>query len=224
MKRRTLDIIFAGGGLLVAGLLAVLGFALATQYAFATDYVRGELAAQKITFASADKLTEQEKTWKAGSTCLVTYAGQTMTTGKQAECYAKYFIAEHMDTSAKNAGLSGETYATLGPIRTALGAEVAAAKQKGDNDAAAAAQKRLDAATSLRGTLQTGETLRGLLLTTYGFSVLGDMAGLAASIMYALALIMFGLSVAGFIHALVTPKDAVVFGELRQRKTVAVTA
>ena len=223
MKRRTLDIIFAAGGLLVAGLLAVLGFAMATQYAFATEYVTGELAAQKITFATADKLSEEEKTWKPGSTCLVTYAGQAMTTGAQAECYAKYFIAKHMDTSAKNAGFPGETYATLGPIRTDLSAQVAAAKAKGDTDAAAAAQKKLDAATSLRSTMQTGETLRGLLLTTYGFSVLGQMAGLAANLVYALAVVMAGLSVAGFVHAMFTPKEEIAFGGVI-RKAVAATA
>src|SRR6266511_4049176 len=90
MKRKTLDRIFAGGGLLVAALLAALGFALGGQYAFAVDYVKGELGAQKITFTAADKLTDVEKNWKPGSTCLVTYAGQPLETGPQAECFAKY--------------------------------------------------------------------------------------------------------------------------------------
>lgn len=217
VKRRTLDIILAGGGLLVAVLLAVLGFALFTQYSFAQDYVKEELSAQKITFATADKLTDAEKNWKAGSVCLVTYAGQQMQTGPQAECYAKYYLAEHMDASAKNAGFPGATYATLGAIRTGLTADVAAAKAKGDTTAAADAQKKLDAATSLRTTMQTGETLRGLLLTVYGFSVLGDKAGLAAEILYGLAGIMFVLSAAGFVHAFVTPKEKVVFSPTGER-------
>ena len=72
MKRRTLDTIFVGGGLLVAALLVVLGFALAGEQAFATTYVKEELGAQKITFATADKLTDAEKNWKPGSSCLVT--------------------------------------------------------------------------------------------------------------------------------------------------------
>jgi hypothetical protein len=216
MKRRTLDLILAGGGLMVAALLAVLGFAMATQYNFATNYVKEELSAQKITFATADKLTVEEKTWKPGSESLVTYAGQPLETGRQAEAYAKYYIAKHMDASATNAGFPGATYATLGPIRTELSAQVAAAKAKGDTAAAADAQKKLDAATSLRATMQTGETLRGLLLTVYGFSVMGEMAGLASNLLYGLAAIMFALAAAGFVHAFVTPKEKTVFTPARE--------
>jgi hypothetical protein len=214
MKRRTLDIIISGGGLMVAALLAVLAFAVATQYAFATDYVRTELGSQKIVFATADKLTDHEKTWAAGSTCLVEYAGQPLDSGAKAECYAKYYIRAHMTKSATDAGWPGATYATLGTIRSDLTAQVAAAKQKGDTAGAADLQKRVDAATSLRSTMQTGETLSGLLLTTYGFSVLGDMAGLASSVLYALAAVMLVVSIAGFIHALVTPKDEVFLGSV----------
>jgi hypothetical protein len=211
VKRRTLDIIFSGGGLMVAVLLAALGMAVASQYTFATDYVKEELSAQKITFATADNLTDSETSWKAGSVCLVTYAGQQMQTGPQAECYAKYFLAEHMDAAAKTAGFPGATYATLGAIRTDLTAQVTAAKAKGDTTAATDAQKKLDTATSLRTTMQTGETLRGLLLTVYGFSAIGDKAGLAANILYVLAALMATLSVAGFVHAFVTPKEKIVF-------------
>ena len=216
MKRRTLDITLAGGGLMVAVLLAALGFAMATQYSFATNYVKEELGAQKITFATADKLTVEEKTWKPGSESLVTYAGQPLETGRQAETYAKYYIAKHMDAAAKAAGFDGATYATLGTIRTDLSAQIAAAKAKGDTAAAADAQKKLDAPTSLRSTMQTGETLRGLLLTVYGFSVMGDMAGLAANLLYGLAAVMALLSIAGFIHAFVTPKEKVVFAPIGQ--------
>ena len=211
MKRRTLDIIFAGGGLLVAVILVGLGFALLTQYTFAQDYVKEELSAQKIVFATADKLTPEETTWKAGSACLVTYAGQTMETGPQAECYAKYYLAKHMDASAKNAGFPGATYATLGGIRTDLSAQITAAKAKSDTTGAADLQKKLDSATSLRTTMQTGETLRGLLLTVYGFSAIGEKAGLAANIIFGLAGLMAVLSVAGFVHAFMTPKEKVLF-------------
>jgi len=58
--------------------------------------------------------------------------------------------------------------------------------------------------------MQTGETLRGLLLTTYGFSIFGDKAALAANVLYALAGLMLVLSIAGFVHAFVTPKEKVV--------------
>lgn len=211
MRRRTLDLILAGGGLLVAVILVALGFAMATQYSFAQGYVKEELAAQKITFTAADKLTDVEKNWKPGSACLTTYGGELLQTGAQAECYAKYYIAVHMDTSAKNAGFPGATYATLGGIRAGLSADIAAAKARGDTAAAADTQKKLDAATSLRTSMQTGETLRGLLLTVYGFSVLGDMAGLASNLLFALAAIMLALSAAGFVHAFVTPNERTIF-------------
>lgn len=214
MKRRTLDIIFAAGGIVFAAILAVLGYFVFSQYQFAQDYVKNELGAQKITFAQASALTDAEKNWQAGSVCLTTYAGQQMTTGAQAECYAKYFIREHMKTAAETAGFPGATYATLGSIRTDLTAQVTAAKAKGDVNAANDAQKKLDAATSLRTTLQTGETLSGMLLTVYGFSVIGSVAGLASYAIFALAALMAALSVAGFVHAYVTPKETVVFGPI----------
>ena len=224
MKRRTLDLILSGGGLMVAALLVALAFAAGTQYSFATSYVKEELSAQKITFATADKLTDEEKTWKAGSASLVTYAGQPLETGPQAEVYAKYYIAKHMDAAAKAAGFDGATYATLGAIRTGLSADIAALKAKGDTAAAADLQKKLDAATSLRTTMQTGETLRGLLLTVYGFSVLGDMAGLASNLLYGLAAIMFALAAAGFVHAFITPKEKAVFTSARESVRTAIPA
>jgi len=216
MKRRTLDLFFASGGLVVAVLLAILGLGIQTQYQFATDYAATELASQKITFTAADKLTDEEKTWKDGSVCLVNFAGQMMTTGAQAECYAKYYIALHMENSAKNAGFPGATYATLGATRTDLSAQIAAAKAKGDTTGAADLQKKLDSATSLRTTMQTGETLRGLLLTVYGFSVIGEKAGFAANLIFGLAVLMVILSVGGLIHALVVPQTEVVFGGKRE--------
>lgn len=219
MKRRTLDFIFSGGGLLLAILLLILGFVMADQASFAEDYVKEQLSEQRITFAEADKLTEEETSWKEGSKCLTEYAGKLMTTGKQAECYGNFYIAMHMRNSAANAAVDGEkmgwddeTYATMGGIRSAAQAELAAAKEKGDKEAEALAQKKVDAATSLRSTFQTGETLRGLLLTSYGFSIFGEKAALAATVCYIIGGLLIILSVAGFIHAFMTPPDKAVLG------------
>jgi len=224
VKRRTLDIILAAGGLMVAVLVLAIGYALFTQATFAQNYVKEELSAQKITFTPAANLSAEEKNWKAGSSCLVTYGGQLMETGPQAECYAKYYIALHMETSAVNAGFPGATYATLGATGTDLKAQVAAAKTKGDTTAATDLQKKVDAAASLRTTMQTGETLRGLLLTVYGFSVLGSAAELAGYLLFGLAAVMFLLSLAGFVHAFVTPKDKVVFAPVGTPVTIPVPA
>src|SRR5690349_1953706 len=161
MSRRTLDFVLSGGGAVLAILLLIVGLLLQYEANYGHDYVREQLTDQKITFTPADKLTDQEKTWKPGSACLVDNGGKLMENGGQAECYANYYIALHLEEAASSAGYPGETYATLGPIQTNLKNQVAAANQKGDSAAAASAQKQLDTVSSLRSTAQTGETLRG---------------------------------------------------------------
>lgn len=210
MTRRTLDIIFAAGGVVFALLFLVLALLLRNEYNFAQNYVHDQLGQQKITFTAAEKLTDEEKNWKPGSQCLIDNAGKQMFTGKQAECYANYYIDLHLETAAKTAGYEGATYATIGTVQTDLRAQIADAKAKNDATGAADLQKKLDAATSLRTTQQTGETLRGLLLTSYGFSIFGDKAGQVMAVMFGLAALMVLLSVAGFVHAFVTPRDKVV--------------
>ncbi len=212
MSRRTLDIVLATGGALFAVLILVLGLVARNQANFAKDYVKEQLGEQKITFATADKVTEEEKAWKSGSSCLTTYAGQAMETGPQAECYANYYIAMHMARSAKTAGFEGETYATIGTVQTGLRAQLTEAKNAKDDAKAAEIQKKLDSATSLRETQFKGETLRGLLLTTYGFSIFGERAALAGTLCLGIAALAILVSAAGFVHAFMTPKEKMVLG------------
>jgi hypothetical protein len=197
MKRRTLDIVFSVGGVFVALLLAVLGLVLQNQSNFAKSYVHDQLTAQKITFTPVAGLADNEKQ----AACLVANAGQPLTTGKQAECYANKYIALHL--SEVN---NGKTYSqTSTDARTARAAATKA--QQGNDPNAAALDKT---ATALEGQVQTlfrGETLRGLLLTSYGFSIFGERAMQAAWVCFAVALVLFLASIAGFIHAFVTPKD-----------------
>ena len=227
MSRKALDLVFSAGGAVLALIMLVLGFVLADQAAFADDYVKDELGAQRITFATQEELDKDKAAnpdnavteWKAESSCLVENAGKALETGKQAECYGKYYIGMHMSRSAKNqkfstpikvtiagkeetlATMEGQTYATIGTIRTALAADQKALADKGDKAAADLRQKDVDAAASLRTTMQTGETLKGLLLTSYGFSIFGEKAGLAANVAYAAAAVLFIVAIAGFVHA-----------------------
>ena len=76
MKRRTLDIIFASGGMVIALAMLLLGFVLMDQYNWGQDYVKEELGSQKIYFTAADKLTDEEKNWQPGSSCLVENGGK----------------------------------------------------------------------------------------------------------------------------------------------------
>lgn len=197
MKRRTIDIMFSLGAVVLAGLLLVAGFVLTSNANFANDYVKDQLSQQNITFKTADTLTEEERR----SDCLVKYAGQKLTTGKQAECYANEFIGLHLKSTA-----GGKTYAELGGVQTDLRAKVATA-QKNNDPALADLQKQLNEVTQQRETVFKGETLRGLLLTSYGFSEFGTKAGQAASVAYLAAALLALLGIAGFIHAFATPKS-----------------
>jgi hypothetical protein len=199
MKRRTLDILFSIGGLAIAALLLVAGIVLSANASFANTYVHDQLAQQNITFKTADTLTDEEKQ----QACLVTYAGQKMTTGKQAECYANNFIGVHLKGIA-----NGQTYADLGTPQTALRNQLAAAQKAVPVDQATVDNltKQLADVTAQRETVFKGETLRGLLLTSYGFSEFGTKAAQAATVAYLGAGVMLLLALAGLVHAYTTPK------------------
>ncbi|MEI7755319.1 MAG: hypothetical protein WCJ32_12945 [Actinomycetota bacterium] len=204
MKRRTLDLVFGVGGVLLAGLLAVLGLVMKDNADFAKTYVHDQLSEQQISFKTADTLTDIEKK----SACLTKFAGTALDTGKKAECYANDFIALHLAEGAKAAKFEGATYATLGGEVGKAKAAVADAKAAGKPTEDL--QKAADAVSGLRETAFKGETLRGLLLTSYGFSVFGEKGGQAETVCFLVALVLLLASLAGFIHAFTTPKDKVV--------------
>ena len=191
--------IFSAGGVAVAILLVLLGFVFKTNADFADSYVHEQLAEQKISFTAAEFLSDEEKT----SSCLIENAGTALDSGKKAECYANEYIGMHL----KGIG-GGETYATIGAIQTK--AKTALADATAANASNVVELKAdLDKITGQRETMFKGETLRGLLLTSYGFSIFGEKAALAAMLSFLGALVMLLASVAGFIHAFSTPKDKV---------------
>jgi hypothetical protein len=195
MKRRTLDLLFSTGGLALAGLFLVAGIVLTSNANFANTYVTDQLSAQNITFKAAAHLTDEEKQLA----CLTTYAGQKLTTGKQAECYANY-IGVHLQSTA-----DGQTYAELGAPQTALRQQVAQARETNAPNLADL-EKQLADISAQRDTVFKGETLRGLLLTSYGFSEFGTKAAQAATVAYLAAALLALLAIFGFIHAFMTPR------------------
>ena len=197
MKRRTLDILFSTGGIALAALLLVLALVMTSNANFAKGYVKDQLSQQNITFTPSDALTDEEKQ----SACVVKYAGQQLTTGKQAECYANDYIGLHLQSTA-----DGQTYADLGEPQSDLRAEVAAAQEAND-PALPELQEELTAITAQRDSLFKGETLRGLLLTSFGFSVFGVKGEQVATVAYMVAVLLALLSIAGFVHAFRTPKN-----------------
>lgn len=165
-------------------------------------------------FVAAKNLTSE-----AGSDCLNKYAGQQMLTGSQAECYAEDYIRLHAlessivtGTGLQITNAAGEkvdvdgvsyTYASIGAVVTAAKAVVTDLKENGGSEEEiAAAQKQADALQSKRiDTLLRAETLRGLLLTSYGFSIFGDKADLAATVCYIAFALLLLLSLFGLAHA-----------------------
>ncbi len=197
MQRRTLDILFGIGGMALAGLLVILGLVMTSNANFAKTYVHDQLSEQNISFPAADALTDEERQ----SSCLVKYAGQDLTTGKQAECYANDFIGLHLESIA-----DGQTYADLGEPQSELREQVATAREANDPQLASL-QEELTSINSQRESLFKGETLRGLLLTSFGFSVFGVKGAQVATVAYLVAALLALLAVAGFVHALRTSKD-----------------
>jgi hypothetical protein len=199
MHRRTLDIIFSVGGLVLAGLLVTMGLVLQNQADFAKDYVHDQLSQQKITFTPKEGLQPDEN-----AQCLKEYAGKALVTGKQAECYANNYIALHLT------GINdGKTYSQTSGESRAMAEKAKAAAASGAADAASldSQAKALDGKTQ---TLFRGETLRGLLLTSYGFSIFGERAQQAAWVCFAVALVLLIAGIAGFVHAFTTPKEKTV--------------
>ncbi len=113
------------------------------------------------------------------------YAGQQLTTGAQAKAYANNFIGVHV---TKIAG--GLTYA-----------EVATKSLADPKNETLAGQKTA---------LFQGETLRGLLLSAWGWSVVGTIATLAGIILIIIGGLLFALPLANW--AINLRKRAVVTG------------
>ena len=189
VRRRTIDAVLVGAGAVIAIVLAVAGSLLTWGSNFANDYVGKELTSQHISFPDRASLV------KEGRQDLFGYAGQQVTTGTGARAYAS-FIAHHLDGIA-----NGATYADLGAPESAAKAQVQTAKDAGQSTAVVAElQAKADAITNQRNTLFKGETLRGLLLSTFAWSTIGRIAGIAATVAFVAAGVMTALVILGVFH------------------------
>jgi hypothetical protein len=193
MSSRKRIVLAAVVGLVVAALAGGLGAVMKQNADYSADYVASQMAQQRITFKPAELLTEAEK----AQPCVVANAGKALRTGKQAECYANSFIAVHLEQYGK-----GKTYAEWGTDEFALIAKITAAKDSGATPARVAAlEADLAEIRATRTVLFQGETLRGILLTSFGFSTLGDKAAQAATVAFGVAAL---LGVAGLVTLMAT--------------------
>ncbi|WP_205528484.1 hypothetical protein [Desertimonas flava] len=189
IRRRTVDTVLIALGAVAAVVFGVAGGLLTWGANFADDYVGRELGAQQVFFPDEAALVDE------GREDLVKFAGEQVTTGDEAEAYASY-IDGHLQGIA-----DGATYAELGAVQGEARAAVTAATEEGaSEDEIAELQATVDEITSQRDTLFRGETLRGLLLSTYAWSTIGTIAGIAAIVAFVAAGLMAVLVVAGLVH------------------------
>lgn len=189
IRRRTVDRLLLGLGAVVAVVLVIAGGLLTWGANFANDYVHRELSSQQIFFPSEEELTTE------GRTDLVSYADEQVTTGSEAEAYAS-FINGHLQGIA-----DGKTFSELGETQTeARNAVTEAQDSNASDDDIAPLQANLDTVNGQRDSLFRGETLRGLLLSTYAWSTIGEIARIASIAAFVAAAVMIGLVIAGLIH------------------------
>jgi len=155
---------------------------------FVQSNIRNELASQQISFTPAVALSDEERQLPG----MVENAGLPLTTGNQAQVYARY-IGLHLGESADEAGYPGASYATLGGIQRGFRKAVADATTAGDQVAIDAAQAELTAVTNLRNSMLTGSTLRGTLLSAYGWDNVASGVTTAGILLMVVALGFFVL-------------------------------
>ena len=190
MKRKTFDAILTLVGLGITVFLIVAGGLGMWAYSFANSNVHNQLAQQQITFPPAAAFQNAKVGTEITPSMIPVisqYAGQDLTTGKQAEAYADHFIAVHLQEIG-----GGKSYAQLSAEAMAL--------PKGSPEYTAAEAKVQ--------TVFQGTTLRGLLLEAYAFWQMGQIALYAAIACFVLALIMLIFTIFGFVHWRRTPENA----------------
>lgn len=187
LTRRTIDKVLIGFGVVAAVVFASAGGLLTWGATFSDDYVHDELSSQRVFFPDEAALRSE------GRDDLVGWAGEQVTTGAGAEAYAGY-IEGHLESIA-----DGRTYAEIDD--RGARAAVEEARESGASETEIAdLQATADELTAQRDTLFKGETLRGLLLSSYAWSTIGRIAGIASWVAYAAGAGMAALVGAGLVH------------------------
>jgi hypothetical protein len=187
LPRRRIDKLLVAFGVIATVVFLFAGGLLTWGANFSNDYVYDELSSQNVFFPDAASLEEE------GRDDLVKYAEEQVTTGPEAEAYAS-FIGGHLEEIA-----DGQTYAEIDDRGAAEA--VKAAEENGASEAEIAElQATADQLKGQRDSLFRGETLRGLLLSSFAWSTIGRIAGIAAWVAFVGAAVMAALVVAGIVH------------------------
>jgi len=198
MKRRTFDRIVSFVGLGLSVFLLVAAVLLNWGASFANQSVNNQLSQQKITMPDKDGAGFKALSEEA-QVALAPFSNMPLTTGKQAQAYADFYIGSHLKGIA-----GGKVYSEVSGMALA-----ASAKSKAEPNNVALAS---EAATLMgqRTTLFMGETLRGLLLYSYAFWQIGQIAMYAAWAAAIGGALMLVLSLLGFAHIRRVEADATI--------------
>jgi hypothetical protein len=176
MRRTTFDKLLGWTGASVGVLLLLVATLLLWASAYIHNNVYNQLSAQKITFPAAAAFAHP----KAGGEITPSmipivsqYAGQSLVTGQQAEVYADYFIAVHLQEIG-----GGKTYSQL--------------------STAAQAQPNNTALANQVSTVFKGTTLRSMLLTAYSWWKVSQITYIISLIAYGLGTVTFLAGLVGF--------------------------
>jgi hypothetical protein len=186
------------GTTVLAVVVVLLALVVRNQADFAHDYLHDQLSERAITFTpTAGLMPSQQKIH-----CLVANAGKPLLTGKQAECYANYQIG--IDLTMVD---GGKTYfqAHYNGYLTRQKA-IAALKSAPNDPATATLQTQAQQADQTANDLLAGEATQGLLLTGYGFSVMGDRLAQTATALFVLAGLLLAAAVFLFVRSARAPK------------------
>jgi hypothetical protein len=198
MKRRTFDRIVSFVGLGLSVFLFVAAALLNWGASFANESVATQLSQQKITMPDKDSAGFKALSEEAQA-ALAPFSNMPLTTGKQAQVYADFYIGSHLKGIA-----GGKVYSEVSGM--ALGA---AAKSKADPANAALAAESANL-MGQRTSLFMGETLRGLLLYSFAFWQIGQIAMYAAWAAAVGGALMLVLSLLGFAHLRRVEADATI--------------
>lgn len=198
MKRRTFDRIVSFVGLGLSIFLFIAAALLNWGASFADESVATQLSQQKITMPDKDSAGFKALSQEAQD-ALAPFSKMPLTTGEQAQAYADFYIGSHLKGIA-----DGRVYSEVSGMALA-----ASAKSKADP---ANVQLATEAATLMgqRTSLFMGETLRGLLLYSFAFWQIGQIAMYAAWAAAVGGVIMLVLSLLGFAHIRRVEADATI--------------
>jgi hypothetical protein len=198
MKRRTFDRIVSFVGLGLSVFLFVAAALLNWGASFTDESVATQLSQQKITMPDKDSAGFKALSEEA-QTALAPFSNLPLTTGEQAQAYADFYIGSHLKGIA-----AGKVYSEVSGMALA-----AAAKSKAE-PANTALATEAGLLMGQRTTLFMGETLRGLLLYSFAFWQIGQIAMYAAWAAAAGGLLMLVLSLLGFAHLRRVEADATI--------------